>query len=354
MIRKLLWLILSIIVAIILFILLVAFFPSRKKTVNIINMKYVFVDSSGNEYDVFQKWHWAPEDRSFLFQKDYVGESEEDYNNKISNNETWDNELWHNLNPDNPFNLPEWAIEKPLPKDCETPRWVKIKDKESILAYEQRSDTPDICNVQRRTCNNWILDGSFTQPACNEKVTYTYNRSNNIDKEEGSTVTYTKKAVLSHNDVAKNELIQTPKYTKNEWAKYDKNWKLVKWSEEPTTVIGKNEEPTISDIDSVEQINKTYYNCKSPRWEIVQHWQFIRAYELPYWFTNASCNVELRLCVDWELKWSYTYKDCEYLDVTYEEYHGLSEDNQGLIHWEHWIAKEEKTWFWSRLKNLFN
>lgn len=348
MIKKLLGLILSIITAIILFILLLAFFPSRKKTVNVMNMKYVFIDSNGNEYNLFEKWHWAAEDRSFLLE-DYTWENSEN-----SYSETWATGLSHNLNPDNPFNLPEWAIEKPLPKDCETPRWVKIKDKESILAYQQRTDTPDVCNVQRRTCKDWTLDGSFTQPACNEKVQYTYNKSNNIDKETEDTSTYTKKAVISRNDVAKNELIQTPKYTKNEWAKFDKNWKLIQWNEDAITIIWSNEEPTISEIDSVEQINKTYYNCKSPRWEIVQHGQFIRAYELPFWFTNASCNVELRLCVDWELKWSYTYKDCQYLDVTYEEYNGLSEERQEILYREHWIAnEEERIWFWWRLKNLF-
>ena len=53
MIRRLLGFILSVIVAIILFILLIALFPSRKKTVNVINMRYVFVDSDGKEYNLF-------------------------------------------------------------------------------------------------------------------------------------------------------------------------------------------------------------------------------------------------------------------------------------------------------------
>lgn len=351
MIRRLLWLILSILVAIILFILLIAFFPSRKKTVNVVNMRYVFIDSDGNEYDLFEKWHWSAEDWSFLFEKDYVWESDETYNN-----ETWNKES-HNLNPDNPFNLPEWAIEKPLPKDCETPRWIKLKHNESILAYQQRSDVPDICNVQRRTCNDWTLDWSFTQPSCNEKIVYTYNNSNNISKEAGSnTVSYTKKVVTPRNDVSKNELIQTPKYTKNEWAKFDTNWKIQKWSESPKTNWNPNDpEREMWDYNSLEQKNKAHFNCISPRWEVVQHGQFIRAYDFPFWFTNASCNIELRLCVDWELKWSYAYEDCQYLDVTYEEYHNITEiEAEEKIYWKHEITDTKRQWFIWWLKNLFN
>lgn len=350
MIRRLLWLILSIIVAIILFILLIAFFPSRKKTVNVVNMRYVFVDSDGNEYDLFEKWHWAAQDRSFLL-KDYVWDSDENQNNETEYNKTW-----HNLNSDNPFNLPEWAIEKPLPKDCETPRWIKLKDKESILAYQQREDVPDICNVQKRTCNDWILDGSYDQPACNEKIVYTYNSSNNTNKEINNTISYTKKKVVSLNHASENELIQTPKYTKNEGAKFDKNWKIIKWNEPPKTNWDPNDpEWEAWDYNSLEQKNKANFNCVSPRWEVIQHGQFVRAYELPFWFTNASCNVELRLCVDWDLKWSYTFQDCQYLDVTYEEYHNISSvQDEEIINLNHNITDKEQKWFWWWLKNLFN
>ena len=257
--------------------------------------------------------------------------------------------------------MPEWAIEKPLPKDCETPRWIKLKDKESILAYQQRSDVPDICNVQRRTCNDWVLDWSFTQQACNEKATYTYNTTsikNNTNKETTSnTVSYTKKTVVSYNDISKNDLIQTPKYTKNEWAKFDKNWKLNKWNGQPKTIIWNNQEPLIWEYDSLEQINKWYYNCISPRWEVVQHWQFIRAYNFPFWFTNASCEVELRLCVDWELKWSFNYKECQYLDVTYEEYNNLEEllsSEESIYYWTHEITNKKRQWLFGWLKDLFN
>lgn len=350
MIRRLIGFILSVIVAAILFILLIQIFPSRKKSVDIVNMSYVFVDTDWTEYDIFEPVHWSAVDWSFLLE-DYIWESDENFDN-----ETWIIEWWHNLNPDNPYNLPEWAIEKPLPKDCETPRWVTIKHKESILAYQQRKDVPDVCNVQRRTCNNWVLDWSFTQPACDETVVYTNwsSSSRSITSESTNVVSYTKKQVVSYNDSpSKNELIQTPKYSKNEWAKYDKNWKLVKGTEQPITNWS-NSDPQREewDYDSKEQKNIKHYNCKTPWWEVVQHGQFVRAYELPFGFTNASCRIELRLCVDWELMWSYTYKECQYLDVTYEEYNHVEEASATAV--QHEITNEERHWLWWWIKDLFS
>ena len=207
------------------------------------------------------------------------------------------------------------------------------------MAYQQRSDVPDICNVQRRTCNNGVLDWSFSQPSCNEKVVYVSSDSNNVSSEWGNNViSYTRKIVVSHNDTPKWELIQTPKYAKNDKAEFDTKWKLKTWEKEPITDWNNNDKYwAIGDYESQEQVNISNRNCRTPRWEVVNHGQFIRAYELPFGFTNASCRIELRLCVDWELKWSFEYQDCEYLDITYEEYNNsqLREDSR----FSTWIKK---------------
>lgn len=338
MIRKLIWFILSVIVAVILFILIISLFPSRKKSVDIVNMTYIYIDDDWTEYDIFEPVHGAARDWSFILRriKEVVWEWEAqdttwEYYNWDKWNVLWnkdyvgDSNWWHTVNSD-PFNLPEWAVEKPLPKDCKTPRWVTIWHYESILAYQQRSDVPDICNVQRRTCNNWVLDWSFTQPSCDENVVYVSNTSNTVNSEWGNNVvSYTRKTVVSHNDTQKWELIQTPKYAKNEGAEFDAKWKLKNGEREPITDWDNNDKYwTIGDYASQEQVNINNRNCRAPRWETVNHGQFVKAYEMPFGFTNASCKIELRLCVDWELKWSFEYQDCEYLDVTYEEY------NEGL------------------------
>ena len=329
MIRRLIGFILSVIVAVILFILIISLFPSREKSVDIVNMSYIFIDDDGTEYDIFEPTHWSARDWSFLFKwvkgtwetEDEAGNDGWDKWNVLWNKDYvgWDE--WHTVGSD-PFNLPEWAVEKPLPKDCKAPWWDTIKHNESILAYQQRSDVPDICNVQRRTCNDWVLDWSFSQPSCNENVIYVSSNSYNVSSEWGNNVvTYTRKTVTTKNDVKKGDLIQTPKYAKNEKAEFDTKWKIKNGEKEPITDWDNNDKYwSIWDYNSEEQINIKYRNCQAPWGEVVQHGQFIRAYELTFGFTNASCSVELRLCVDWELKWSFEYQDCEYLDVTYEEY----------------------------------
>ena len=339
-------------------------------------MSYIFVDTDWTEYDVFKPVHGAAKDWSFLFKEDkneedltnnnwqanwnnilgnidYVWEMETNAWNNSQEIHKWSEQELSNLDPNNLYNLPEWAIEQPLNKDCETPRWITIRHSESVLAYQQRRDVPEVCNVQKRTCNNWVLDGSFTQPACNETVVYTDTNksSKNLTSESNNVVTYTTKQVVSHNDTSvKNELVQTPQYAKNDLAEYDKNWKIKNWETQPkTNWDNNNTEWLIWDYSSVEQKNIKHYNCQSPWWEIVQHWQFVRAYEWPYWFTNASCKIELRLCVDWELKWSYTYKDCQYLDITYEEYNNRIVNQVSV----HEMEDEERAWFWRWVKNLF-
>ena len=336
MIRRVIWFILSVIVAVILFILIISFFPSRKKSVDIVNMTYIFIDDDWTEYDIFEPVHGAARDWSFLFKRfknewdkgndaenvDWSDTNWDKWNILGNKDYVWWWEWSHTVSTD-PYNLPEWAIEKPLPKDCEAPRWDKVKHTESILAYQQRSDVPDICNVQRRTCNDGVLDWSFNQPSCSENVVYISNKSSsNISSESNNNVvSYTRKSVVSHNDLPKWELIQTPTVAKNEKAEFDTKWKIKNWEKEPITDWNNDDKYwNIGDYESQEQKNISYKNCKTSRWEVINHWQFIKAYESPFGFTNASCSVELRLCVDWELKWSFEYGDCEYLDVTYEEY----------------------------------
>lgn len=351
MIRRLIGFILSVIVAAILFIILISFFPSRKKSVDIVNMTYIFIDDDWTEYDIFEPVHWAARDWSFLFKRfkeewENVDESEntnwDKWNLLEDKDYVWEWDKLHTVGTD-PYNLPEWAIEKPLPKNCKAPRWATVNHNESILAYQQRSDVPDICNVQRRTCINGVLDWSFNQPSCNENVVYTSSKSANVTSEWSSNViSYTRKTVISHNDVPKGDLIQTPKYAKNEKAEFDTKWKLKYGEKDSITDWNNNNKYwDIGNYESLEQKNISYRNCKTSRWEVVNHWQFVRAYELPFGFTNASCSVELRLCVDWELKWSFEYGDCEYLDVTYEEYHNTlqSRENTENSRNTDWIKK---------------
>ncbi|NOZ44280.1 MAG: hypothetical protein GXP45_04000 [bacterium] len=42
------------------------------------------------------------------------------------------------------------------------------------MAYQQREDVNTICDVERRTCHNGILLGSFEQSSCHNDIVYTY------------------------------------------------------------------------------------------------------------------------------------------------------------------------------------
>lgn len=53
-------------------------------------------------------------------------------------------------------------------KSCMTPRGYEIEDGDSVLAYEQRADAPFVCNIQRRSCENGKLSGTFVQKSCDE------------------------------------------------------------------------------------------------------------------------------------------------------------------------------------------
>jgi hypothetical protein len=41
---------------------------------------------------------------------------------------------------------------------CTTPWNTTLEHGESVIAYEQRKDVPNICNAQRRTCNDGVLN----------------------------------------------------------------------------------------------------------------------------------------------------------------------------------------------------
>jgi hypothetical protein len=193
-------------------------------------------------------------------------------------------------------------------KDCITPWSTVVKHWDYVLAYEQRADVQNVCNIQKRTCNDGVLKWTYTQWYCNEKVEYTY----------------TKEKVVTHNDTQPSQLVQNPKYAKNDWAEFDTHGKLVWEWDSPNTIWDNNENNPVELNKWWELEKNEYYNCNSPRWEVITHWQFVKAYESPLWFKDQPCKVELRLCLNGDLQWNYSYSKCEYIDKTYYDY--LDED----------------------------
>jgi hypothetical protein len=51
--------------------------------------------------------------------------------------------------------------------------------------------------------------------------------------------------------------------------------------------------------------------------------QFVRAYKAKQWYFNRPCEVEIRMCIDGELKGTFKNKSCAYTGMSYEMANGI-------------------------------
>lgn len=318
--------------------------PMQTKIAEKIELTYIFVDENGYEYDIFEPVHGAATDWSFLFGEETQTEGTWTVENVIDNNianpnttNTWsipdkdylseiiasDNNLltgWNTWiiipNPDNiKYVVDELIYVKDNPDInnfdiCTTPWNTTLKHGESIIAYEQRKDVPNICNAQRRTCNDGILNWFYKQWACREDVEYKYTRVK----------------VISYNNKKPGELVQNPGYAKNDGAEFDTDGKINPAAKAPQSSWDNNINNPKYNESSTTLGKKSYYNCNTPWWEIVAHGQFVKAYQSQLWFVDQQCQVELRLCLNWKLNGHYGYKKCDPKDITYQDYKWWNDD----------------------------
>ncbi|MCK9467112.1 MAG: hypothetical protein M0P94_02180 [Candidatus Absconditabacterales bacterium] len=328
--------ILSTIVAILVFCLGIILIPMQTKTIEKLELSYIFVDEYGNEYDIFEPIHGAATDWSFLFDDEKQDEENSIINkeippktgyltditdNKIEEKDLEEeflqeklDEMSTGINLDNLINeiddIKDNAKDdikdniKNEYKNCVTPWNTILKHGESIIAYEQRKDVPTICNAQKRICNDGNLNGTYLQGACSEEVEYTY----------------TKVKVISYNNKNPGVLVQNPGYAKNDGAEFDTHGKINSSTQNPQTTWNNSiKDGAIKDPD-ISLGNKGYYNCVSPWGDSIQHGQFVKAYKTPIGFTDDLCQVELRLCLDGNLNGAFVNKSCEYMGVSSQDY----------------------------------
>lgn len=191
-------------------------------------------------------------------------------------------------------------------KSCITPRGYEIAHWGSVLAYEQRADAPYVCNLERRTCKNWKLSGSFTQASCDE------NLNGNIKKYSHIT-TNTEAAITT------NEYIQPDKKAKFEDADFNLQGKRAP-NEKPHLISWPLRNETSATPNDVPLEQTPRKNCISPWWETIKAGQFTKAYRFQNGFTDIPCRVQLRLCVDGELEWTYEYPTCQPWETSYEDF----------------------------------
>ncbi len=186
--------------------------------------------------------------------------------------------------------------------DCITPWKEEVKNKDFVLAYEQRTDVNSICNIEKRVCTDGVLGGTFIQRSCKEDVVYVY----------------TKAEVISYNQKVLNEYIQ-PTAPVNSWAEFNTEGKINTTQTATTT-----RETTNSSVTNTPGVTESPLpnkaNCTTPRGQKIKHGQFIKAYKAPRGFIDLPCNVEIRACVNGTLKGSFTYSKCTFNNTTYSDY----------------------------------
>lgn len=217
--------------------------------------------------------------------------------------------------------LPEWAVRYVVllygmedkvkekifeERNCMTPWGYEIEHGGSVLAYEQRSDAPHVCNLQRRICKNGKLSGSFTQASCDE------NKQGNIKHLSHITVN-TQKAITT------DEFIQPSQHPKNENADFNLHGKI--WpNDKPHLISWPLQDEISEEPDAITLPQNPRKFCTAPWGEKVQAGHFVKAYRFQNGFTDIPCKVQLRLCVDGELEGTYYYPTCQPWETSYEDF----------------------------------
>lgn len=190
-------------------------------------------------------------------------------------------------------------------ESCQTPWWDSLAHGQSIFAYSQRMDEPDMCNIQRRTCDDWVLDGSYTQQSC---LSYA---SSPIEYEP----------VVSYNNPYSDPYIQPDRNEQSVDWNFDTQWQLSdNRFGEPTSYRDASAGAVPYQDAPVSQAQTNYGACMTPWWQTIKHGQFVKAYQLDKWFTNLPCEVQLRTCIDWDLEWTFTFDSCNYYNIAVEDF----------------------------------
>lgn len=150
---------------------------------------------------------------------------------------------------------------------CSLPRWWNISHGQSVIAYSYGYNW--VCSSERRYCNNWSLNGSYSMQSCNYQ-------SNSCALPRWWSIA-NGQSVLAYNNaygVCSSE------------RRYCTNWNL-NWSYS-------------------QQYCQSQQSCSLPRWGSIQNGQSVEAFLNP----GSPCTKEIRTCINWVLNGSYGYSSC--------------------------------------------
>lgn len=185
--------------------------------------------------------------------------------------------------------------------DCMTPWWYKIHHWDSVLAYKQMEGTPDFCHIERRFCRKGKLSWTYTQQWCSINENYTYEQRWDVKVAQKNDDWFNWKNTRQNPD----------------WSVSVKNSEIWWWEwifnkpNKTSSSFSTNENNIREEDVWIEQTNRPYRDCTAPRWEKVKHWDFIQAFKHENWFSDAPCELQIRLCSMWELMWTYTESRCK-------------------------------------------
>lgn len=189
-------------------------------------------------------------------------------------------------------------------KDCISPRKTEVKNGEFILAYTQRTDVTNLCNVEKRYCNDWVLWWTYNQEKCDEKAKYEYQEAE----------------VKSYTQTNTDTTYTQPTKPKNDSANFSVDGKINQANTENTQRYPSESWTQTNSKETWLKYIADPLDCKDPQWNVVKNWQFITAYKTPVGFIDLECKSEYRYCRDGKLGWSYSYQTCKYKDMTYNDY----------------------------------
>ena len=226
--------------------------------------------------------------------------------------------------------IPEYA-------DCRTPWGYKIDHWDSVLAYQQMDNAPNICNIERRFCRNGKLSWTYTQQWCSVNENYTYEKWGeavvNNDDTDSNNNNWKNPDVRQNSDgsVTVNKPLWTGSFA------FDRPNKTS------TTTLEYHGD-NIKIDEEVDQTKRPHRDCTAPWWEKVKHGQFVQAFKHANWFSDAPCEMQIRLCSMWDLMWAYTQSTCKMRDASF-------------IDWVNWYpnwdksSKEKIEWIKKQIKN---
>ena len=67
----------------------------------------------------------------------------------------------------------------------------------------------------------------------------------------------------------------------------------------------------------IDQTRRPHPDCTAPRWEKVKYGQFVQAFKHKNWFSDIPCEMQIRICTVWELRWTYTESSCKTWDTSF-------------------------------------